>query len=333
VCAVVLSALGCFTGPTAAAPAMSPAPSVGIRLLDAPTEQRDDPRARIYIIDHVRAGGEIKRHVAITNTTSDTVAVRLYAGAASIADGRFVALESTDTNEVAGWTTASPSVVHVPPSSTRLATVTIAIPAEATAGERYGVVWAEPPPATAHGVKLVNRVGMRIYLSVGNGAEPSTDFRVRDLAGQRLEDGTARVTARVDNIGARAIDLVGWLKLHDRPHGLNAGPYEASPLTLAPGQSGTTSVQLGAGLLQGPWGAEMTMQSGEVTRTVSGELNFTGAPPATRSSNASGAVSSVLTVGLLAALITGVGLVDARRRKRANKRRSQPTRRPNILRT
>ena len=47
----------------------------------------------------------------------------------------------------------------------------IDVPVDASAGERYAVVWAEvsAPASAAGGVTLVNRVGVRVYLSVAPG--------------------------------------------------------------------------------------------------------------------------------------------------------------------
>jgi hypothetical protein len=47
--------------------------------------------------------------------------------------------------------------------------VTIRVPRDAAPGERYGVVWAETRagPDSGDGITQVNRVGIRLYLSVG----------------------------------------------------------------------------------------------------------------------------------------------------------------------
>ncbi len=122
-----------------------------------------------------------------------------------------------------------------------LATVTIAVPARASAGEQYGVVWAEvsAPPPPGGGIGATNRVGVRMYLSVGAGGEPASDFEVSALQGQRAADGSPVVVATVRNTGARALDLGGELRLANGPGGLSAGPISASVgSTLGLGQTG-----------------------------------------------------------------------------------------------
>jgi hypothetical protein len=48
-------------------PAPTPSPAadglLGIRLLEAPVERRDDPRARLYVVDHVTPGTTITRRL------------------------------------------------------------------------------------------------------------------------------------------------------------------------------------------------------------------------------------------------------------------------------
>ena len=64
--------------------------AIGVRLLDAPATAQADPRARLYIVDHVAPGTTIRRRVQVTNTTSSTGHVALYAAAARIQDAAFV---------------------------------------------------------------------------------------------------------------------------------------------------------------------------------------------------------------------------------------------------
>ena len=68
-------------------------------------------------------------------------------------------------------------------------TVTIAVPRGATRGEHYGVIWVQQ---TAHvrvtqgfGINDVARVGIRVYLAVGQGGAPPTNFTIASAAGHR----------------------------------------------------------------------------------------------------------------------------------------------------
>ncbi|MFK3983243.1 hypothetical protein ACI2K4_23045 [Micromonospora sp. NPDC050397] len=76
------------------------------------------------------------------------------------------------------------STLDLEPESKKLVRVTITVPETASAGERYAAVWAQvtPPPSADSNVGQIRRVGVRVYLDIGPGGEPVTDFRVDGLA-------------------------------------------------------------------------------------------------------------------------------------------------------
>ena len=65
---------------------------MGIRLLDAPTDRADDPRAKLYIVDHVPPGTTIQRRIQVDNATDEDQLIKLYPGAARLEEGKFIAL-------------------------------------------------------------------------------------------------------------------------------------------------------------------------------------------------------------------------------------------------
>ncbi len=67
--------------------------SIGLRLLDEPASASSDPRARIYIVDHLAPATTIHRRIEIFNTTTTTLPAILYPGAAFVSDGSFVGAE------------------------------------------------------------------------------------------------------------------------------------------------------------------------------------------------------------------------------------------------
>jgi hypothetical protein len=164
--------------------------------------------------------------------------------------------------------------VTVPAGQRILATASIAVPQDVKSGERYAVLLAELP-AQGSGVKVLNRVGVRVYLDVGRGAVPASDFRVDSLQASRASDGHPVVTAQVHNTGGRALDMRGSLTLSDGPDGLSAGPFPATlGTTLAPGQTEPVTVNLGKSIRGGPWTARLTLTSGLLTRRAEGKLTF-----------------------------------------------------------
>lgn len=68
--------LGTPASASAAAPSpvsrAAPAGSIGVRLLSVPVAALDDPRARLYIVDHLHPGTVIHRRIEVSNGTAST---------------------------------------------------------------------------------------------------------------------------------------------------------------------------------------------------------------------------------------------------------------------
>ncbi|MDQ1582563.1 MAG: hypothetical protein QOF36_617, partial [Microbacteriaceae bacterium] len=154
--------------------------------------------------------------------------------------------------------------------------ITIRVPTDAAPGEHFAVAWAEVRAApNATGVTVVNRVGIRIYLSVGPGGPPAANFAIDTLTARRTADGRPVVTASVRNTGGRALDLSGTLALKEGPAGLSAGPFAAETgTTLAVGQTDDVTIPLDNQVPAGPWNAELTLRSGLLSITANATITF-----------------------------------------------------------
>jgi hypothetical protein len=293
----------------ASAATPSPAPKavdvggIGLRLVDVPAAAYDDPRARVYIVDHLASGTVIHRRIEVSNTTVSTAHILLYSATATIARGSFLGAAGHTPNDLSTWTSIQPGAADVPAGGRVTATVTITVPPDAAPGEKYGVVWAEvdSPPIAGSGVTQVSRVGIRLYLSVGPGGPPAADFTIVSLIAQRAPDGRPMVLASVHNTGGRALDMSGSLQLLAGPGGLSAGPFPAIlGTTLAIGDTEAVTIALDKALPAGPWDAQITLRSGLVERSARATITF----PAT------GAAPSVITLstrpGWLYLAITGL---------------------------
>ena len=303
-------------GPVAAAPQAAPpgAPpaaaevgGIGLRLIDLPASANQDPRARLYITDHVAPGTTITRRIEVSNTTRTAVTIGLYAAAASIVDGSFLGAGGSTANDLSTWTAVTPASAPIATNAKLTATVTITVPKDAAPGEQYGVVWAEArtPPKDNSGVTQVNRVGIRLYLSVGPGGAPAANFTIDSLTASRSAAGVPSILAQVHNTGGRALDMGGSLLLRSGPGGLNAGPFPASlGVTLAIGMTEPVTVVLDKQLPAGPWDAQITMRSGLVERVAKATLTFpaSGSGPAV-------AVAAARPVWLYPGLAAGTALV------------------------
>ena len=292
--AIVAAPAAASTAPTAVPTPTAPAGGIGLRLLEAPVTGREDPRAQIYIVDHLDRGAVIHREIELSNSTTSTARVSMYAAAATIADGAFLGGAGHSANDLSTWTSVSPGASDVIAGGRATATVTIAVPSDAAPGEQYGVVWAEvsSAPVVGGGVVQVSRVGIRLYVSVGPGAPPAAEFTIDSLTARRSPDGSPSVLATVRNTGGRALDLSGTLQLLDGPGGLSAGPFPAAlGVTLAIGATAPVTIALDKQLPAGPWGAHIALRSGLVERSAQATITF----PDAGTSAATGTSPSVST--------------------------------------
>jgi len=312
---------------SAAVAADEPAPSgsIGLRLVDAPVNAGKDPRAQIYIVDHLAPGTTIRRRIEITNTTASAVKVALYSSAATIRNGSFLGAAGDTPNDLSTWTSIDTGSINVPARGDAMATVTLKVPRDAAPGEQYGVVWAEASSTSAAdgGVTQVSRVGIRIYLSVGPGGPPAANFRIDSLTARRSPDGLPMVVATVHNTGGRALDMYGTLKLSDGPGGLSAGPFPVRlGTTLAVGDTEPVTIALDKQLPDGPWEARISLKSGLLERHVQASITF---------ADVQASPSNIWLYAALAALIALLLALIARlvstRRRRLRPTRTQGTHR------
>lgn len=292
-----------------------------MRLVDVPAKALADPRARVYIVDHLVPGIVIQRRIEVSNTTASTQHIVLYAAAASIASGSFLGAAGHTPNDVSSWTSVRPGASDIPADGRVTATVTIIVPSDAAPGEQYGVVWAESrsAPAAGGGVVQVNRVGIRIYLSVGPGGPPAANFTIDSLTAERSTGGRPMVLASVHNIGGRALDMSGTLRLLDGPGGLRAGPFAATlGTTLAIGDMEPVTFTLDAQLPAGPWDAQVSLHSGLLERTARATITFpdSGAAPPVSTTSIRPRWLYPAIAGLVVLLLLGTGamLVELGRR-------------------
>jgi len=316
-----------FTTAPSAAPVASPSPSpsspappaphtkIGIKLLQAPASERNDPRAYVYIIDHLPPGTVIHRKFQVANMGSRAARISVYPAAATIGGGQFRFAPGTTRNELTTWVRISHPALNLRPHQRATDTATITVPRDATRGEHYGVIWAQTSGGTSGNVRLVSRVGIRMYLSVGPGGAPPSDFALGTPTAGRAH-GRPFLTVPVRNTGGRAVDILGLLTLASGPGGLRAGPFRAATVvTLAPGQSGRVSYLLGAGLPNGPWQAQVKLQSGFIIKTRTYTVNFIGRVSAGASTFPVALVAGLAALVVILAIAAAL-IISHRRRTR-----------------
>lgn len=224
VSAIMLALAAGILGPAVSAAASTqllaaPQPQeFGVRLVDVPVSEANNPRALRYIVDYLPTGTVIHRRILIMNQETRPARFTVYPDAASIANGLFTGDAGETRNELTGWISVRHPAVTLAPGASATATVTIKVPAGATRGEHYGVIWVQQTARThaaggGFGVTEVSRVGIRIYLAVGKGGVPPTSFAIASLTARRSASGQPLIVAHVDNTGGRAVDLDGSARL------------------------------------------------------------------------------------------------------------------------
>jgi hypothetical protein len=275
---VAFSVAVCVAG-TAPADASSATAARGIGLkLPEPAGAVPAPGLQsVYIVGDLRAGATVTRHVEIINSTASTQRVSVYPAAASMQAGSFAFATGRSANQLSSWTTVSNSLVVLAPDAATTDTVTIAVPAGASFGERYAVAWAQvsAPTTPTRSVHLESRVGIRIYLTVGSGGPAVEPFGVSKLTAARTTAGAPLIEASVLNEGGRTVHIAGHIELSDGPGGIGIGPLPVSSLlALPPGDAARISVHFEPGLPRGPWRAALSLSDGSTSHVRVTELVF-----------------------------------------------------------
>jgi hypothetical protein len=278
VAAVLAAATNALTRPAQAAAGPGQA-GFGTRLVDVPSDEADNPRALRYIIDRLHPGTTIRRRILVENLGPKAARITVYPDAATISGGSFTGDAGETRSDLTTWITTSKHAVVLGPHSNTLVTVAIRVPRDASSGERYGVIWTQETSRLQHrsglAITEINRVGIRIYLSVGPGGAPPSNFAVTSVTATRSAHGQPVVIAHIHNTGGRALDISGYLKLSGGPGGLTAGPYKiADNITIAPGQSEPMKTVLSERLPNGPWRAQIYLVSGLTGRHVETTIQF-----------------------------------------------------------
>ncbi len=311
---------GSLLAPSAATAASMPMSSggIGIRLLSGASSSSSGPLALAYIVERLSPGSRVTRRIEISNTTDATADIVVFAAAAGIAEGKFSFAPGRSGDSLSSWTTIAHSVLHLASGATVLDAVTINVAKRASSGERYAVVWAEvsAPSPTHSGVRLVNRVGIRMYVSVGKGGLPAAEFTVGSLVASRGANGDPLVAAVVHNVGQAALDITGELRLSHGPGGLSAGPF---PVTLgsllAPDHSAVERTELDNQVPRGPWRADLTLSSDGTQRSSVTMITFPPSASASGKRSLSGPLMLAALVVLTLMLAAGTSILFSRRRR------------------
>lgn len=152
----------------------SPIGSIGIRIAQIPAEVAEKPYANVYIINRLQPAVNFRQRLEVFNTSSREFKVSLYPGAATFKGGKFEIAEGRSGNKFTEWIKLTPSSLSVKPGETKAFNVNISPPADAVSLQQFGVIWAEvQAQKNEAGITSVSRVGIRIYVPVGDAPDIS----------------------------------------------------------------------------------------------------------------------------------------------------------------
>lgn len=155
--------------------------SVGIRIAQIPAALADEPFAGSYVISRLQPGVAFAQRLEVFNTSTQEIKVSIYPGLATFKDSKFLIGNGRDGNDLTSWTKLSSETINLKPGKNQYFTMTISPPADALSLQQFGVIWAEVQgvPNSA-GITAVSRVGIRMYIPVGNA--PSISISAASVA-------------------------------------------------------------------------------------------------------------------------------------------------------
>jgi LysM repeat protein len=136
-----------------------------------------------WFIYNLDLGKSKNDSIRIINNKSETIVAKLYAAdATTTSDGSFALLsEEAPREDVGSWVKLAADEIEVPPNSEKSVPFTITIPGDADVGDHMGgiimqEVEGEDNAISGTGVKIITRVGVRIYETVPG--EVKKDFEI-----------------------------------------------------------------------------------------------------------------------------------------------------------
>lgn len=290
---------------------------IGIRLVNPPSDPTF-PSWETEIGGTFTPGDPVVRRIRISNSGATTQAVDVYAGAASMRGGVPTLGDRGSVNALTSWTSLDKQRISLAPGGSGDVVVTVRIPADAPAGDRHAVVWAQTAVGAGGGVVTATRVGVRMNLRVGPGAGTTADFAISGLTAERDADGQAVVVVDIRNTGGWAVEVGGELALTDGPGGRTLGPVYADEAVVAAGADGRVRFRIpnSRDLPAGPWQASVALESGPVARVHTASVTFPTPDPGGNGSlgslGSSGAGSSgspLMWVGIAGAAAAAIGAI------------------------
>jgi hypothetical protein len=176
--------------------------SVGIRIAQIPADVANNPYSKAYIVSRVYPGVALTQRLEVFNTSSQEFKVSLYPGKATLSGGNFEVADGRTGNDLTSWVKLTPSTVTVKSGQSQYFDVTILPPMGAPSIQQFGVIWAEVQgDKNAAGITAVSRVGIRMYVPVGDSAAIA-------IGGTSMTSSTNEILVKKSILTAHEIELL-----------------------------------------------------------------------------------------------------------------------------
>ncbi|KIL40123.1 hypothetical protein SD70_15720 [Gordoniibacillus kamchatkensis] len=183
------------------------------------------PLSGDWLVYKSKPGEQINDTVVVHNPTDQTVTVKLYpVDAYTTTQGGFALQNETSPRKQVGqWVELSDSLVTLKPGENRKVTFRMRVPEQLLPGEYAGGIIAELPPRSSNVVgsdqkknvqlSIVERVGVRIYLTIPGTVRESLQFRKPLGAALHYWKGYVDFTAELLNEGNISAKPKGSLQI------------------------------------------------------------------------------------------------------------------------
>ena len=189
-----------WTTPATGQQPTAPEGRTGIGISPADPQLRAAGSARWFVADG-EPGQEVVLRALVSNPGDVDETVRLYVRDLRF-DRRGEPVIEDRSSDIGTWGGFDEPEVLVTARSERTATFRLRVPADADPGDHVGVVVAEAAPKGDGTVRVVSRVGARLYLTVPGEARPAVELRrLRLEPDGAIAPREATVTFEVRNTG------------------------------------------------------------------------------------------------------------------------------------
>jgi LysM repeat protein len=171
------------------------------------------PHSASWFVYNLDLGRSKTDSVRVINNKPETVVVKLYAvDATTTSDGSFALLpEDAPRTDVGSWVQLAANEIEIPANSEKTVPFTITVPDEADVGDHMGgLVMQEVEGANSMsgtGVKIVTRVGVRIYETVPG--EVKKDFEITKFEWRTDQKRTGNFLKDILDINRRTAFIFG----------------------------------------------------------------------------------------------------------------------------